>query len=155
MASLLHSDAPSDDRNNFAGGPVYFKFKYTVAKLILDLTRTIFEHRYQGPRHFGAEADACMIAFAIVIGHYEGRPMTANKIAQYLQIPRRTVARKLEFLCEIGYATKDRTKYYVNRNAFLDTEDERAHTRDLFQIIHVACQTLTELRKIGQNAHLG
>lgn len=42
--------------------------------------------------------DAVLIAAAVALGHLEGRPFRTAKLAGYLQIPRATLARRLEEL---------------------------------------------------------
>jgi DNA-binding transcriptional ArsR family regulator len=45
---------------------------------------------------FASSADVVLILFGLWIGHADGRPMTIGKLAQYIGMPRPTVARKLK-----------------------------------------------------------
>jgi len=53
------------------------------------------------------------VSSTVMIGHMEGKPMTASKIAHYLALPRTTVLRKLEILTEVGVIERRRRVYYV------------------------------------------
>jgi biotin operon repressor len=58
---------------------------------------------YMEPKGFGtADMGIFLIGIAVFIGMAEGRPMSANKVSQFLGIPRATVARKLAQMRERG-----------------------------------------------------
>lgn len=54
----------------------------------------------QPPREI--DANLALVAVAAMLGHAEGRPMTAREIAATLHMPRTTVLRRLQTLTERG-----------------------------------------------------
>jgi predicted transcriptional regulator len=81
-----------------------------VIHLILDMCR--IAHKAHFPSlHFGHDLDMLFIFFAVFIGDAERRPMTAGKIAAYLDKPRATVTRKLGSLVKRGVLEKDAGRY--------------------------------------------
>jgi DNA-binding IclR family transcriptional regulator len=58
-------------------------------------------------------ADDVLLCAALFIGQYEGRPMTAAKIAAYIGMPRPSAIRKLEGLMVRGIVTQSAAKHWV------------------------------------------
>ena len=52
------------------------------------------------------------ITAAVILGHSEGRPMTAHKLAQYLNIDRATAKRKLDKMVRVGSLVRE-GEYYL------------------------------------------
>lgn len=65
-----------------------------LMRLTVDMMRLAYTAYFEGG-NFGAGSDLVLLCMAVAIGQLEGRPMSANKIAQYVGIPRATVMRKL------------------------------------------------------------
>jgi hypothetical protein len=63
---------------------------------------------------FGTYADMLLVACGVVIGHTEGRPFTASKLAQFVGIPRTTALRKLETLVSLGVIEQKANKYCLS-----------------------------------------
>lgn len=74
---------------------------YVVAKLLLDMTRLIAT-AFLDSEYPASDADALLLCVAIYIGQCEMRPMTAGKLAEFIGMPRPTVARKLAYLKHRG-----------------------------------------------------
>jgi hypothetical protein len=86
-----------------------------VAHLVVDLVRIAYDAIYPERRGaLAADFDIVLVACAIVIGHTEGRPMTASKIAHYLGMPRTTVLRRLDALVAADFAARAGKSYVLS-----------------------------------------
>ncbi len=56
-----------------------------------------------GAKWRGSAADDVLLLAGIYIGHAEGRPMKATKLAEYVHMPRPTVVRKLQEMQRLGF----------------------------------------------------
>jgi hypothetical protein len=84
-----------------------------INRLMLDLARCFYDIGY-GENNFGGIIDNMFVGACVAIGHAEGRPMNATKVAHYLDMPRTTVLRKLEELVELGLLERTGTYYYIS-----------------------------------------
>lgn len=101
-----------------------------VARLLLD----IFQTTVGGMELAGSPDPSCtdIILFcAVMIGHAEGRPMTAAKLAEYVGMARPTAIRRLQELMAVGVVDQDSRKRWKMR-----TGDQAR--RDLIDSVIVA-----------------
>ena len=80
-----------------------------------------------------------LIGCAIMVGHAEGRPMNATKIAHYIGLPRMTVIRKLNEFLRSGVIARHGNVYLLS--------EERAHNQtkyvaEAMRIFHTAEKSL-------------
>src|SRR5215469_8560244 len=54
-----------------------------------------------------------LVGAAVLIGHLEGRPMTASKLAHFVSLPRTTVLRRVDDLIELGHVVKRGQHYCI------------------------------------------
>lgn len=91
-----------------------------VYRMLIEAFRAINTER------FAFDVDYMLIAMTVFIGHVEDKPTKSAKVAQYLNLPRSTVIRRLQMLQDLGYIAKtpkgylyvpdgQRTEVYVNR----------------------------------------
>ncbi len=94
-----------------------------IAKLEIDLIKTA----HSGPigrqkRHLGkrfittiaGEVEMLLIAAAVLVGHTEGKTKNPSGISRWLGIPRPTVQRKLQILCERNIVARaDGNRYII------------------------------------------
>ena len=74
-----------------------FAERAALARLVVELTRSMSRYVYPGLR-LGRNLDLLFVGMPVLIGHGEGRPMSASKIAAYLErVPaaRRDQSRRL------------------------------------------------------------
>lgn len=79
----------------------FAKERLRLAKTTIALVKALNRSISATPNKAGnqpADLDLVVVAFAVSIGHIEHRPMSASKIALYLDLPRTTVSRKLDEL---------------------------------------------------------
>lgn len=88
-----------------------------VYKLMLELSRVMHESAFNGAS-FGSTIDAVFVGCCVGLGHAEDRPMTATKIAHYLNMPRTTVLRKLDELIEANVVRRVGNFYLVAEERF-------------------------------------
>jgi len=60
-------------------------------------------------------ADLCPIVCQVLIGHVEGRAMTAADLARFLEMPRSTVMRRLRLLIALGILERHGAQYWLVR----------------------------------------
>jgi DNA-binding transcriptional ArsR family regulator len=113
--------------------------RYTTAMTMLSFLRAVALVRFRG--ELGPHMITILLGMAVFIGQHEGRPFTAHKLAQYVGIPRQTVARRLERMAEAGIVERRGTHYYV-RDDYLDGPEAAGLVRELVQIINSACNQL-------------
>lgn len=86
-----------------------------------------------------------MVARAVFIGHMEGRPMSATKIAGFLRMPRTTVLARLKRFVDNGLIYRDGNVYLLT-----DTALDRRHVPErvlrTVDLIINAAQQLVRLR---------
>jgi DNA-binding IclR family transcriptional regulator len=64
-----------------------------------------------------------------MIGHLEGRPFTASKLAAYLDCPRTSVLRRLQALIDMGSIERRGSRYYVAEQRFNSARALEGHAK--------------------------
>jgi hypothetical protein len=93
-----------------------------VAYLYIELSRELSKN-IGVESMFGTHVDIVLVACAVVIGHTEGRPFTAAKLAQFVGMPRSTALRKLNALVDLG-VIENRDGHYCVSKTRLELPDE-------------------------------
>lgn len=75
--------------------------KPTPLQRVLDDTREL-SFALLRERRFASHAGDVLLLCAVAVGHGEGKPMTAHKLAGYVGMPRPTAVRRLQHLCALG-----------------------------------------------------
>jgi hypothetical protein len=101
-----------------------------VARLLLDICGAITDGMGMAGAPDASCADVVLLC-AVMIGHAEGRPMTAAKIGAYVGIPRPTAIRRLQEMMDSGIIHHDARK----RWKMLTSDSAR---RDLIDSVIVA-----------------
>jgi predicted transcriptional regulator len=102
--------------------PEYAAIGLIVAKLLLEIMRVASCRLFKQPRYTSA-SDEVLIYAAIFLGHAEGRPMTAGKLADFIGMPRATVDRKVKLLAEKGFVSADHNKRWMVKTKGKDLPD--------------------------------
>lgn len=84
-----------------------------VARLLLDIFKIIEKTPIGRLTDRPAMSGLVFIFAELTLGHYAGKPRTANQIARSLGIPRSTVQRRLKELVNIGAAVPRGKTGYV------------------------------------------
>jgi hypothetical protein len=92
--------------------------RMAVGKAYIDLTRRFRQSFHQATKGVYEERVDCelfLVVSAVVVGHAEDKPMSATKIAHYLELPRTTVLRKLEQLVISGAFERHGNSYMLSK----------------------------------------
>lgn len=68
-----------------------------------------------------ARSDLGLMMAAIILGHFNGQPFTAHKLAMFLDMPRGTVMERLNWLEANGYIERKGRVYCVSQNRLAST----------------------------------
>ena len=82
-----------------------------VAEALQRIDRVIVTEHFD--RRVASFSEISHVARAVWIGTLRGTPMSAEKIAYTIGMPRTTVLRKLDYLIKLGYIRQEGTVYYV------------------------------------------
>jgi response regulator of citrate/malate metabolism len=86
-----------------------------LAQMYLDLTLAFDLSTYPpGQPARETNANQTLVAVAVMLGHAEGRPMTAQELASRLNMPRTSVLRRLNGLMARGLITRIQDRYYLS-----------------------------------------
>jgi predicted transcriptional regulator len=110
-------------------------------KMIIELTRA-----YRG-QFAGESCLSILVCMAVGIGHLEGRPMNASKIANILYAPRTTVLRTLEHLRERGLVVKQKHLYLLH-----EIEARRVSSSHLPRVIRIVSWASQKLSRVDEMA---
>jgi predicted transcriptional regulator len=92
--------------------------RFALASAYIALTRVMVDSVFGKEP---ADHSLLLIGAAIMVGHAEDKPMSATKIAQYIDLPRSTVVRKLNQFLKAGVIARHGNVYLLSM--------ERAHNQ--------------------------
>jgi hypothetical protein len=100
-----------------------------ISHFVIDLLRNI--HEAYAPRdvRFGATIETFYIGLCLLFGDVERRPFKVSKVADYMNLPRTTVIRRLEVLKKWKLIERRGTHYYVLEDALNTPISDRAYRR--------------------------
>lgn len=118
--------------------------RLTLGRCVLSLLRIV--HRtYMGEhRSLGRDVDTMLVCIAVYVGHIEGRPMTANKLAHFLEMPRSTVLRRLAYLRKVGDIRRMDSEYVMTDKVLGHSEAERS-ANEMISAIRQAYEALPKM----------
>src|SRR5262249_10829951 len=83
-----------------------------VARLVLSLLRTV-RSAYTPELTLEQASEFLFLMMHLFIGHAQGKPLSASKLAHIAEMPRTTVLRRLTALIELGYLERIGNSYYL------------------------------------------
>ena len=99
-----------------------------MCHLFLEITREI--HRaYMPDRQFGTCFETLYVAVGVAIGHIDGKPFTAAKLAVFLDSPRTSTQRRLDELAAAGVVVRDGSHYCMNKDVANSHEALQCHLK--------------------------
>lgn len=113
--------------------------RLAISRMFVDISREIRTAVF-GDQADGDDMTGVLVACAVGIGTFEGRPMTATKLALYVDLPRTTVLRKLDRLCDINVVRKV-GRIYVLSTSRIQTFPQDRRER-YYKIIFSTCELL-------------
>jgi IclR helix-turn-helix domain len=83
-----------------------------VARLALSLLRTV-RNAYTPDLTLAEASEFLFLMMHLFIGHAQGKPLSASRLARIAEMPRTTVLRRLAMLIELGYLERIGNRYYL------------------------------------------
>lgn len=99
-----------------------------VWRMFMEILRGTHRGVFPG-RKLGQDMYSMLVLGAAIATHLEGRPVTASKIAHYMEMPRETVRRTLNVLVKRGYLDRVDNHYEPTEKvgtAHIESVAERA-----------------------------
>lgn len=113
---------------------VSLRQRYIVGRTLLALITDM--RAYLPPRveraHTGDFA-LLLVYWCVLIGHIDGRPMNASKVAHYLDLPRTTVLRKLSDLVRLAIVERKGSAYVLSGSLSNHAAEYTVHAMDLIR----------------------
>src|SRR5262247_807550 len=91
---------------------LYGRERARVARLVLSLLHTV-RSAYTPELTLEQASEFLFLMMHLFIGHAQGRPLSASKLARIAEMPRTTVLRRLTALIELGYLERISNSYYL------------------------------------------
>lgn len=131
-------------RNNIASSPLV-RERLAICRMLIEVITIAHNTHFPGGS-ITTTSDALLVAAAVFIGHAEGRPMGASKIAAVLQMPHQTVLRKLAVLIENKIIHR-RGNVYCMVVSGLHAPKRVAQTRRVARSVLQAADVLSKMDK--------
>ena len=87
-----------------------------MARLVLSLLRTV-RSAYTPELTLEEASEFLFLMMHLFIGHVQGKPLSASRLARVAEMPRTTVLRRLAALIELGYLERVGNSYYLTAKA--------------------------------------
>src|SRR6516162_6707402 len=91
---------------------LYGSERARVARLVLSLLRTV-RNAYTPELTLEEASEFLFLMMHLFIGHVQGKPLSASRLARVAEMPRTTVLRRLAALIELGYLERIGNAYYL------------------------------------------
>jgi len=95
---------------------LYGRERARVARLVLSLLRTV-RNAYAPELTLEEASEFLFLMMHLFIGHVQGKPLSASRLAHVAEMPRTTVLRRLAVLIELGYLERIGNGYYLTAKA--------------------------------------
>jgi HTH domain len=103
--------------------------RQVYCRLALDIMRTIHETYAPHGEPFGPRLESFFIAICVVVGDIEKKPFSATKIAEYMNVPRTTVVRRLDQLEGWGLIKRHGRSYISEEKVLNSVMGMRSYKR--------------------------
>jgi hypothetical protein len=117
-----------------------------IWRMLVDICRHYHAAHFPN-ESFEARIGNLLVWMCVGIGHQEGHPLNASKVAQIMNMPRMTAVRKLDELCRRCILIKMGTSYVLNEEKIGKATD---HIPEVVRAIDRAHRELSAL-KSAQN----
>lgn len=103
------------------------KERAVIGHLIIDLLRTAHGARRrlvgaQSKSYLAGEIENMLLAWAVLLGHVNGKPRNASEIGRFIGVPRVTAQRKLDDLAASGIIVRHGSRYLMAESVAGDDE---------------------------------
>ena len=91
------------------------EMRAALSRMYIELTLAFYATIFPlGEVPTETDANLTLVGVAVLLGHAEGRPMTARRIEALLHMPHSTTLRRLGELVERGIVKRIGTKYFLD-----------------------------------------
>jgi hypothetical protein len=108
-----------------------------IARLFFEMTQVIHK-TYMPDMRFGTFLELVPVGYAIVLGQTQGRPMGLTELARFLDIPRSSVRRRIDFLIERGLVERRALKYEFASSVLTGPRAVGAHRKIVSMFLSAA-----------------
>ena len=115
---------------------LYGRERARVARLVLGLLRTV-RNAYTPELTLEEASEFLFLMMHLFIGHVQGKPLSASRLARVAEMPRTTVLRRLAALIELGYLERIGNVYYLTAKSNVPNQ-RRALLHHINNIQHAA-----------------
>jgi hypothetical protein len=115
-----------------------------MVRMVLDITRMVHSEYFPPGERFGSRMETLYVCLAIALGHMENRPLTVSKLANFIEMPRPTVLRKLEQLERWQLITRRAGRLYLCVDRY-NTPTAVATSRRLRRLVLAAVAALSKM----------
>ena len=121
---------------------LYGRERARVARLVLNLLHTV-RNAYTPELTLEEASEFLFLMMHLFIGHVQGKPLSASRLARVAEMPRTTVLRRLAVLIEVGYLERIGNRYYVTAKA--NVPNQRRVLLDHINNIQHAAKELSKM----------
>src|SRR5262245_28683568 len=116
---------------------LYGRERAQVARLVLSLLRTV-RNAYTPKLTLEQASEFLFLMMHLFIGHVQGKPLSASKLARVTEMPRTTVLRRLTALIELGYLEAYRQSLLSHRKIKCPANQRRVLLEHINNLQHAA-----------------
>src|SRR5262245_39487486 len=121
--------------------------RLTLCCMFVDVAREA--HREYMPKlAFGSRLETLVVGVCVAIGHLDGKPFSAAKLAAYLDCPRTSVIRRLDALAKMQLIVRRGTRYYLNEPRVNSDSAIKSHDT-VRRIVLKTAEQLSETDTLG------
>jgi hypothetical protein len=121
--------------------------RLALCRMFVDVAREA--HREYMPKlAFGSRLETLVVGVCVAIGHLDGKPFSAAKLAAFLDCPRTSVIRRLNALAKMEIILRRGTRYYLNEPRVNSDSAIKSHDRAR-RIVLKAARQLSKTDTLG------
>src|SRR5262245_38763089 len=126
------------------------KERLTLCRMFVDVAREA-HFEYMPKLAFCRRLDLLVVGVCVAIGHLDGKPFSATKLAAYLDCPRTSVIRRLDALAKMQIIVRRGTRYFLNEPRVNSDRAIKSHDK-VRRIVLKAAGQLSETDTLNRDS---
>lgn len=126
------------------------KERLTLCRMFVDVAREA-HLEYMPKLAFGSRLETLVVGVCVAIGHLDGKPFSAAKLAAYLDCPRTSVLRRLNVLAKMQIIVRRGTRYFLNEPRVNSDRAIKSHDK-VSRIVLKAAGQLSETDTLNRDS---
>jgi hypothetical protein len=126
------------------------KERLTLCRMFVDVAREA-HFEYMPKLAFGSRLETLVVGVCVAIGHLDGKPFSATKLAAYLDCPRTSVIRRLDALAKMQIIVRRGTRYFLNEPRVNSDRAIKSHDK-VRRIVLKAAGQLSETDTLNRDS---